>query len=634
MTIREIAELAGVSTSTVSKIMNNKAQSIHPETRERVLKIAKEYHYTPYSTVKSISQAKTFLLAVLLRSSGKANQLATGIVHAAQQHGYSVLIFDSQNDPLLELRHITTICQKHADGVLWEPVSPESTRQEHHFQDQDICFLYFNERTLPSAFTIDFTQMGYALTQKLIDNRHTRIACLMKPDNRRSQLVLEGFQKCLFDNQIPYDRQAELFISQTDYCLRLINNKATGIVSSHFAAALALYEQLDQLHYNIPSDFSLVSLKNDISDAASFPHISGIEIPYRKFGFFLCEQLIQACEKKESSASEVLYTPSCHFGSEDSIDMPSSLRSKKIAVVGSINIDNTFNVEALPQSGKTTQILNSSVTLGGKGANQAIGAARLGHEVSLLGVLGSDLDSSFAINALSSENIPTNGIFRDTGAQTGKAYIYIEKDGESTISILSGANALLSEERILQRRHLFKNVGYCLFSAETSSAAILEAARLGHHYGAKNIIKPCLIRQFPEELIPYTDILIPNRKEATALCPQYSSVPEQADYFFQLGIPTVIITLGHKGCYLRTKDVSRQFPAVQVTAVDTTGGADAFISALASYLTDGTALEKAVQIALCAASFCVTRQGVFPALVDKNTLESYIGRVNPELLSN
>ena len=107
MTIKEIAQLAGVSISTVSKIVNNKDQNIHPETRSRVLKIVKEYNYTPYGTVKNLSNAKSFLLAVLLRSSDFSPLLLNGILETAQEHGYNVLLFDSQADLQTELKHIT-----------------------------------------------------------------------------------------------------------------------------------------------------------------------------------------------------------------------------------------------------------------------------------------------------------------------------------------------------------------------------------------------------------------------------------------------------------------------------------------------------------------------------------------------
>ena len=375
-TTKDIAKLAGVSASTVSKIINNKDQSINPETRERVLRIVKEYNYTPYGMIKSTSQAKTFLLAVLFRYTGKANQLVSAVVHTAQKHGYSVLIFDSQNDPAEELKHITAICQKNADGVLWDPVNADSAKHAHYFEERGIQICYLNRAPLFPSYQIDFMHMGYTLTQKLIDFRHSRIACLMKENNPRSELVREGYRKCLYDNQIPYDHQLELYVTDEDCCSKMMTYHVTGIVSSHYAAALTLYEQLDQLHYNVPSDFSLVSLKNDISDAGAFPHISGLEIPYGKFGCYICEALIQKCEKKEDASASLLFTPSCAFSQEDSIDLPPTLRSRKIVVVGSINIDNTFSVDGVPQAGETTRILDSTVSLGGKGANQAIGAAR------------------------------------------------------------------------------------------------------------------------------------------------------------------------------------------------------------------------------------------------------------------
>ena len=111
MTIKEIANLAGVSISTVSKIVNNKDQNINPETRSRVLKIVKEYNYTPYGTVKNISHAKRFLLGVLLRTASQTNLMLNGIIQAAQEQGYSVLLLDSLNNKDTELKHITSLCK-------------------------------------------------------------------------------------------------------------------------------------------------------------------------------------------------------------------------------------------------------------------------------------------------------------------------------------------------------------------------------------------------------------------------------------------------------------------------------------------------------------------------------------------
>ena len=126
MTIKEIANLAGVSISTVSKIVNNKADNINVETRNRVLKIVKEYNYTPYGAAKSISNAKTFIIGVLLKHTSQTNLLLDGIMQAAQRHGYNVLVCDSMDQEENELKHITALCRHNVDGVIWEPVSRNS----------------------------------------------------------------------------------------------------------------------------------------------------------------------------------------------------------------------------------------------------------------------------------------------------------------------------------------------------------------------------------------------------------------------------------------------------------------------------------------------------------------------------
>lgn len=636
MTIKEIAQLAGVSISTVSKIVNNKDQNIHPETRSRVLKIVKEYNYTPYGTVKNLSTAKSFLLAVLLRNSGLSPLMLNVILETAQAHGYNVLLFDSQDDLNTELKHITTICRKRVDGVIWEPVSPGSTAHVQHLTHQGIPICCLNDGAAFPSYSIDFQEMGRRLTQKMIDHKHTRMLCLLKKENARSEQVLNGFHKCLYENGLPFNEDVLLysdsFADSSHFLQKITELDITGIVSSHFSSSLLLYEQLCKLHYCVPSDLSLVSLKENDQNAISFPHISGIRIPWQEFGRFVCEQLIEKCEKTASDDAVRLFAADFCFDSEDSIRIPSSLCSKKLVVVGSINSDMTFNVDFLPQAGKTTKILNATRTVGGKGANQAVGVAKLNCKVTLIGEIGNDIDSSFIMDALNHVGVPGEGIHRDLYSPAGKAYIYIDSNGESTITILSGANASLSAEMIRQRQHLFKNAGLCLISSELSVETLLEAAKTGRMYGAKNILKPAILGTIPDRLYELIDILIPNRKEAASLCPAGASIEEQAEYFLSKGIEIVIITLGEDGCYLKTGETARYFPAADFVAVDTTGGADAFISAFAAYLTEGYSLEQSIRIATYAAGFCVSRQGTAPVLADRSTLEAHIAKFEPLLL--
>ncbi len=633
MTIKEIANLAGVSISTVSKIVNNKADNINIETRNRVLKIVKEYNYTPYGAAKNISNAKTFIIGVLLRHTTLLNLMLKGIMDMAQKHGYNILLCDSMDSEEKELKHITALCKHHVDGVIWEPINENSIQYEHYFQEQNIAVSYINSSLPDTSHCLDFMQMGYLAAQKLLDYRHTHIACLTKPGSFRSKMVFEGFKKCLFDNEIPYSEDMKLLVTDPDFYTQISLQGFTGIVSTHFEAALSLYEKVKNFHYHIPSDLSLISLREDAGDDICFPRISSLQIPYEAFGEKVCYHLIAACENLNEPEFTLFTSENLTLDHEESLNAPPSCRYKKIISVGSINTDITLTVDELPSSGSTTITTASCISLGGKGANQAIGAARLGREVILIGKIGNDYDSTIIYDTLKKEHILTHGIRRNSNTSTGKAYIHVQKDAESCITVLPGANKTLSPKDILAREHLFDGCGYCLISTEIPMDTCIQAAKTAHSHHAKNIIKPATLKVLPAQLLKNADIFVPNKREAALLCPSESTVGQQADYFYQQGCPVIIITLGHQGSYVKTTDFSGYFPAADFPSIDSTGGADAFIAALASYLTEGYSLLNAVKIATHAAGFCISRTGVVPALIDRTSLENHIKMTEPSLLT-
>ncbi len=632
MTIKEIAKLAGVSIATVSKIVNGKDDNINPATRDHVLRIVKEYNYTPYSKIKNISSAKTFLLGVLLKNADASSELLNGIIETGREYGYGVVLFDSHNLEE-ELKHITALVRHKIDGVIWEPVNERSLQNERLFAEHGIPVVYTNTPEIPGSCHIDYERIGYLLAQKLTEYRHTRIACAGHPGDSIFNSITGGIQKCLFENHIASGPDILPESWESDCISRIFSQNITGIIVADFSSALSLAERLNRLRCHVPEDLSVVSVKNGgICQSISYPRISGIAVPLRELGRLSGLRIIEKCEKKDES------TPVCPadsfyvFDHEESVSLPPALRSKKIVVIGSIHIDTTFNVDALPRSGKTTQIASSSITLGGKGANQAVGAARLGRETALIGKVGRDADSFLIIDTLKNEHVSTAGISHDKSTPTGKAYIYLEASGESAITILSGANGSLKQEDILEQEHLFQNVSYCLLSSELPLPVITQAAAAGRKYGCKNILKPAALTQLSDELLQKIDILVPNKSEAASLCPGINSIEQQAEFFFNRGAENIIITLGHQGCYLKSPETSQYFPAADFTPVDTTGGADAFIAALASFLTEGYSLETAIRIATYAAGFCISRQGVVPALVDRSTLKTHIRRFEKDLL--
>lgn len=625
MTIKEIAQMAGVSISTVSKIMNHKDDSISAETRERVLRIVKEFNYTPYSNTL-VNNSKTFILGVLACSC-EANRTLSGILTEARIHGYSILAVESEGDTGTEYKGANALCRHHVDAILWEPADASNLQCIDTFQSSGIPYLIFNSSEADEACNIDFAQMGIMATSTLIKKHHRNIACLLSPGVRTEQF-LKGYKKCLFDEGIPFQEHL-IFHEINDALLHNITtHSVTGIVSSHFVPVLHLYGTLNHLHYRIPYDVSLISLRNDARENMDFPLISTITIPYFEFGRHLCQSLIQ---KIEQGTPVLPFETSMTLDNTATVQMPYERLNKNLTVVGSINIDNYLKVEELPVTGKTVMTTNSSVYPGGKGINQSIGAAKLGAQVSLIGAVGSDMDSNQIFSALDEHSIESDGIRRFTDRATGKAYIFVQPDGESMISILAGANEVLTPEDVVHNERAFENCSYCLIQTEVPQPVLIQAAKLAHKYGAKTILKPSACSFLEPELLKYIDIIVPNLNEINILCPG-KNLAEQADAFLKRGIQTVIITLGENGCYLKTAEYEKQFPAYDFTPVDNTGAGDAFICALAVYLQKGYPLSNAIKVANYAAGFSISREGVTPSLIDQSTLESYIRQKEPEIL--
>ena len=264
--------------------------------------------------------------------------------------------------------------------------------------------------------------------------------------------------------------------------------------------------------------------------------------------------------------------------------------------------------------------------------NQAIGASKLGANVSLIGAVGNDVESDMIYEVLKKYAVDTSEVRRCTEAATGRAFIFVQHDGDSLISILAGANNYLRPEDIEKNNRYFENSRFCLVQTEIPPETVMATCRMAKKHGVSTILKPSTCNHLDPELLPYINILVPNLNEINLLHPE-GTLSEKADYFLERGVETVIISLGADGCYYKTGTVEERIPAIPFEAIDNTGACDAFISALAVYLQDGYPMEKAVRIANYAGGFSITREGVPDSLVDRSSLERYILRHEPELLT-
>ena len=628
MNIKEIAKIAGVSPSTISKIINNKDQNISEKTREKVLKVVKDYNYTPFSSI-DFSNHKTWTIAVLFNSQYSFNMFLDGIIYIAQKDNYNILTFNSYNDIEQELKNITSICNSKVDGMIWEPVSDKSLEAKKYIDEKNIQYFTIGSFDTQNNANIPYSAICYQLTQELINRKHKKIACLIDKRFNNDEFI-NGYRQCLFDNNLKYDENM-VFNEFNDVLLyRLSTHKITGVVSSSYLKAIEFYQLMLNHHYTIPNDFSLISVRDDCEDIPSTFKISTYTINNTAFSKFVCKKLIQNIEK--SSPIKNNFSHIYKLDNSSTLDIPYNLRNNKILVVGSINIDTYLNISEIPQTGRTISTGSSSIYPGGKGINQSIGASKLGHHVALIGNIGSDPYSDNIYHLLNTYNVDTIGIKRCQNIDTGKAFIFVESSGNSLISILQGANGELSPYDIRKNEHLFDNTGYCLIQSEVPIEAVIEACKMAHKHNVKTIFKPSACNKFYEELIGLIDIIVPNEQEARQLCPFHEDISSQAEELLSYGVETVIITLGENGCYARTNTWENYFSTAHFVSVDNTGASDAFISALASYLQYGFSLSKSIRIANYAAGFCVSREGVVPALIDKTSLESYIKQNDPDLL--
>jgi len=400
----------------------------------------------------------------------------------------------------------------------------------------------------------------------------------------------------------------------------LVPFTVTGVVCTSASLAARVMEEAGRTNRRIPKYLSLVCMNAEEESESHLSGIARVTLPHGALGECVCKRLVQAIEQVggEADCANVEY----RLTEGESVDVPITLRSKKIVVVGTLNMDTLVSLENFPRTGQTSKATRRATMPGGKGVNQATAAARLGAEVYLIGKLGKDYDGSKLFNYLKQNNVNTEGLLSTSKADTGHAYVYVQEDGESGIVIYEGANGFLTCEEIERQARLFENASFCLLQTEMKMELVTFTAELAKRYGCKVILKPSVLSHLDDRLLQNVDILIPNEREINTLCPQLDSFEEKAQHFLDRGVGTVIITLGSKGGYYRTKDQSGYFAAADFTPIDTTGAADVFCAALAVYLSQNYDLIDSIRHANMAAGYSTTYYGAVPRfLVDKETLD-------------
>ncbi|MEI7628825.1 MAG: ribokinase [Bacteroidota bacterium] len=298
-------------------------------------------------------------------------------------------------------------------------------------------------------------------------------------------------------------------------------------------------------------------------------------------------------------------------------------KMKKIIVVGSANTDMVVKIDKHPLPGETRLGGDFFMNAGGKGANQAVAAARLGGNVAFVAKVGNDIFGKQTLDGLTNEHIDTSHVFIDETAPSGTALIIVNEAGENSIVVASGANAKLSVEDVGSIADL-TDAAFILMQLETpleTVSAVIKAAKIN---GTHVILNPAPAQHLSDTILDGLFLLIPNESEASILTDiivkDLATASKAADAILQRGVSHVIITLGKQGAYFKSLYKEFLTPAPIVSAVDTTAAGDTFCGALIVAKTEGKDWEEAIKFAIAAASLSVTRMGAQASIPYRNEI--------------
>lgn len=300
----------------------------------------------------------------------------------------------------------------------------------------------------------------------------------------------------------------------------------------------------------------------------------------------------------------------------------------KIVVVGSSNIDMVVKTERIPRAGETVLGGEFVMVPGGKGANQAVCAAKLGADVRLVARIGNDVFGEMSLANFHKVGVDTTFVVKDNRYASGVALIAVDRNGENAIVVAPGANTALSPEDVNRAEEAIAAADAVVLQLEIPQETVVHTVELARSHGVKVVLNPAPIRQFPTHILQYVDVLTPNQHEAASLIGAEGEgnnldAQEAAKALLEMGVAAVVITLGADGAYVATHERAERIDAVKVQAVDTTAAGDAFTASLACALAEEKDLFEAARFAAKVAGISVTRMGAQSSMPTRHEVDSY-----------
>lgn len=308
----------------------------------------------------------------------------------------------------------------------------------------------------------------------------------------------------------------------------------------------------------------------------------------------------------------------------------------KILVIGSINIDMVVNTPRHPIPGETILGKDFNMFPGGKGANQAIAAARLGGNVLMVGRIGLDEFGQQLLKNLKDNQVDTSSVLK-VDRSTGTAFITVDQNGQNSIIVVPGANASLSIDDIENLKQLIQEAKILVLQLEIPLDVVIRAIDIAYEAGTTILLNPAPATQIPIETLQKVSFLVPNESELAILSGKeinnISDCLNAADHFLKTGCKQIILTCGEHGAYYLSQNTQIFAPPFKTTVVDTTAAGDAFIGSLAVALANEVELSIVLLQASAAGALAVTKAGAQTSLPDKTELEKFLLNNKQEVIS-
>lgn len=627
MTIRDIAKAANVSAATVSRIINHKDDNISQETRERVLRVIEENGYVPYAKIRDriLSQTHSVGLVIPTFNSAFYVRFASEMQQLARENSYSLVLALSSGSPEADMATLDNFSRNHTDGVVIFSGSDQELSQLKEMHDQGMGVVVLDHFARPGNLAQlyrDSQRISQSCTRLLLDNNCNQIGLILRPDCTQAlrEVIYAGYCTALNGEGLPI--RQDLIVLQDEHFVEnfraMCDAGLNGIVCQDADIAHAVYSAAAKDGLRIPEDISVISMEDAPDAAFRSPALTcaATDVAQVARDVFAC------------LLSQINHTPlpfsslriACDIVQRDSVRQRKNTKPK-ILVAGYINTDILLRAPELPRIGKTQVASHIADYVGGKGANQAYGVGKLGGNVYLLGLLGSDRRGRFAYENLLQAGVKMDGVSFLPELPTGSAYISLYPEGKNSVLIDPGANAALDPDYIRRNEALLQAADICLAQTDIPMESVAELRTLCRKHGVPMILNSSYGICVPDSILQDLCILIIKDEERAKLYPQFSTREVCAEHLLSVGVKNVIFTSGASGCFYAGREGFRSYPSYDYPSIDQTGTSDVFTGCLATLLSEGIPLPDAIASASWAAAYSTTKLGVQCGFPDRNLLE-------------